>query len=103
MTGAAYTLSVFVVMGDNSTPRASYLVNANVDFSIILGGNLGAANVVVPLGNSLYRLAMYSWGSWSAPTSHGVIRYSGQSAKAFRVTGWQIERGVVLHPYRKVA
>jgi len=89
-----YTISFFVIMDDLSIPIAS-LSSSTGDFAISVGGTIsgGVINTNVNLGNNIYRVSktVTTSGTVNA-TNNGVIKYTGQSSKGFRVVGAQLEQ-----------
>lgn len=87
-----YTLSAFVVMDDLSEP----LVGVNTvtgDFTFVCGGATGGvANENIYYGNNIYRVST-TLTSGANAGNNGIIKYTGQSSKGFRVVGLQVEAG----------
>jgi hypothetical protein len=97
----AYVLSVYVQMADGSAPAAS-VDSAAGDFRLKIANELvTVAPTVARVGTStVYRVS----GTLTTPASivnqfHGVVRYNTQSAKAFTVTGYQLETGSTATSY----
>ena len=102
VNGTPHCISVFVVMDDASAPRPGISSNASADFTMLAGADdiEIAANVhVVGAGGNLYRC----WGITSNFffLNNGVIRFAGQSGKAFRISGFQVNAGKYPLPYIK--
>lgn len=87
-----YTLSAFVIMDDLSEP----LVGVNTvtgDFTFVCGGATGGvANENIYYGNNIYRVSTTLTSGTNAG-NNGIIKYTGQSSKGFRVVGLQVEAG----------
>ena len=87
-----YTISAFVIMDDLSEP----LVGVNSvtgDFAFVCGGvSGGVANENIYYGNNIYRVSTTLNAGTNANNS-GIIKYTSQSSKGFRVVGLQIEQG----------
>lgn len=97
--GTAYTLSVYVVMDDGSAPVPG-AQNAASDFCVILGGGIASTVTVTQISGSLYRIsATRSSATYSAPTNSGIIKYTQNSAKPFKITGIQLEVGSSMTDY----
>lgn len=98
--GNVYTFQCIVQMDDNSAP----VVNANStlgDFSI-MQNNAGFSSVTpVARGDGSYLISC-TFTSNAYPQS-GIVRYSTQSGKGFRVTAMKIELGPVAGPYYSIA
>lgn len=89
--GITYCISVVVEMEDGSQPVHSLGANAG-DFSLLISSGSAANPGVMRLGASNRYLcwAVLTMGS-SGSGATGVYRFSTQSGKAFRVTGFQLE------------
>jgi hypothetical protein len=95
----AYTLSVFVRMDDNSTPVVGATITSG-DFGLVFEGNLiSVASTVTAFGNSTHRVQVTVTAAGGAGLNVGVIKYTGQSAKGFRITGFQLEAGAFATSY----
>lgn len=93
--GTEYTISLFVQMNDNSEPIHTVDENSG-DFCLINNGlvvsdasdikteRLGSTNV--------YRVSATRTAT-STNNRFGIIKYSTQSSKGFKVTGFQLEVG----------
>lgn len=90
--GVQYTLSVFVQMDDNSLPVLS---NSNLtgDFSLVLNGSRGSTNIVERIKNTNTYRCSSSYVPQSTNANFGVIKYTTQSNKSFKITGIQLEAG----------
>ena len=97
--GVQYTLSVFIQMDDDSLPVIG-TTNSTGDFGLIINANLATLNSKVEqLGiTNMYRVSI-SRVADSTNTQFGVIKYTNQSAKGFRITGIQLETGVTATEY----
>ena len=94
-----YTLSVFVCMDDNSTPVVGTTITSG-DFCLVFEGNLiSVASTVTALGNSTHRVQVTVTAAGGAGLNIGVIKYTGQSVKGFRITGFQLETGAFATSY----
>jgi hypothetical protein len=99
--GFEYTFSFFVQMDDNTAPLQS-LSASDGDFSIIV--NNGVATDVSKIkteklgASNIYRVSATDTAT-STNNRYGVIKYSTQSNKGFRVTGIQLEEGSYATSY----
>ena len=92
--GVVYAVSVFVVMDDGGAPVVGKTTTTG-DFSLVCDwGHIGQAAIVRKIGGSLYRVSSYYTAvTGGGGSACGVIKYIGQSARTFRVTGIQVETG----------
>ena len=100
-SGTTYSISVFVEMDDASAPTVG-ATNSTGDVSIALNGVIATANLLVrrigPASN-LYRISGSIVASATASHAAGLIKYTGQSAKSFRIAGIQVETGARATSY----
>jgi hypothetical protein len=98
-SGTEYTLSAYILMDDNSEPVVSNNIT-NGDFSLNIGNTVvvGTNNPNVSMGNNIWRVSKTSVASASS-SNNGIIKYTGQSSKSFRVVGWQMEVGSYATSY----
>ena len=89
--GVSYTLSVFMIMDDLSVPIGSSAL-APADFDLIFNNSQTAGNVVTSMGNNIYRISYTTTGLGST-ANYGVVKYVTNSAKGFKVSGYQINQG----------
>lgn len=88
--GVVYTFSVFVRMDDGALPVVSRTSNSG-DFSLIVEQLISPnEHTVTPIGGGVYRCSV-SFTATGASAAWGVVKYGGQSAKGFCVTGYQLE------------
>ena len=87
-----YTLSAFVIMDDLSEPVIGGQTSEN-DFTFVIGGSVfDNANPSVNMGNNIYRVSVKGTTSASPNQANsGIIKYTAQSSKGFRVVGYQLE------------
>lgn len=96
--GATYTISVIVQMDDNSAPVVG-LNNSSGDFCLVCASRVTTSTpVVTSLGGNVYRVSS-SLVTTNTPPSWGVVKYTTQSTKGFRVTGMQLNEGSVVQNY----
>jgi hypothetical protein len=87
-----YTLSAFVIMDDLSEPIIGGQTS-DKDFSFVLGGSVVNPNSSVNMGNNIWRVSSTAITSaLPAATNNGIIKYTAQSNKGFRVVGYQLEQ-----------
>lgn len=97
-SGATYTVSVIVQMDDNSAPVVT-TSNSVGDFCLV--GSTAVTTgvpVVTSLGGNIYRVSATTVTTNTQP-SWGVVKYTTQSSKGFRVTGIQVNEGSVAQNY----
>lgn len=97
---ATYSFQCVVQMDDNSAP----VVGANSgtgDFSIMQNNSAFAATSITARGDGSYLITLTFTSN--AYTFGGIVRYSTQSGKGFRVTAMKLESGPVAGPYYSVA
>jgi len=93
-SGLTYQFSAYVQMDDNSTPVPGGQTAA-ADFTIVMAGTVRstASNVDVELiGGSLYRVSLTWVSTFSASANSGLVKYTQNTAKGFRIAGYQIEQ-----------
>ena len=96
--GATYTISVIVQMDDNSAPVVG-LNNSSGDFCLVGSSRVTTSTpVVTSLGGNVYRVSS-SLVTTNTPPSWGVVKYTTQSSKGFRITGIQVNEGSVVQNY----
>jgi hypothetical protein len=87
-----YTISAFVKMDDLSEPTVS-TSSSSGDFSFVTGGDItGTINANKYMGNNIWRVSKTDTSSSSTLTDSGIIKYTGQSSKSFKIVGLQIEQ-----------
>jgi hypothetical protein len=95
--GATYAFTLIVQMDDNTAPVPSTSVSSG-DFSIVFAGVILPTPTVTSLGSNLYRVTLIA--TTTASTSiFGLIKYTGQSTKGFRITAMQLNEGSVAQSY----
>jgi len=101
-SGTTYTISVFVIMGDASAPVVG-ITNSTGDFGLVVDSRLinTATTLVSQLGggSNVYRVSGSLAATSTATQSYGVVKYTGQSARTFRITGIQVETGLRATSY----
>lgn len=92
ISGLTYTVSFFVQMDDGSVPTVG-INNGTGDFGVVYNSNLASGGTTVTLiTGSIYRIS-YPFVATTGNVNFGVVKYSGQSAKTFRMSGLQINFG----------
>jgi hypothetical protein len=103
VTAQRYSWSTYIVMDDGGAPVIGS-TNTTGDFSIIVAGVIGTANVLVfRLGNSnVYRVSAANPSNATAGSqTFGLVKYTGQSARTFKIAGRQAETGTRATSYIK--
>ena len=94
-----YTLSAFVIMDDLSEPAIGGQTS-DKDLSLVLGGSVVNANSSVNMGNNIWRVSSTAITSASPNAGNsGIIKYTAQSNKGFRVVGYQLEQNSFATSY----
>ena len=96
--GVEYTLSAFVIMDDNSEPDVTNLSSSG-DFSLVVSGSVGVGVISkTNISGNIWRVSKVKTAVAST-TSNGIVKYTTQSAKGFKVVGWQIEESSSVGNY----
>lgn len=88
--GTPHTLSVLLRMDDGGAPVVGSTQAPGFDLALVVAGGAGAYGGLRHLGGGLY----LAWSTHNTPASTsnwGVIKHAAQSARGFKVTGYQIE------------
>jgi hypothetical protein len=88
--GLTYQLSVFVRMDDGGPPLAGAGTGLG-DFCMLAGGAVCPASAVIAAGGGLHRV-IASYVSAGSDDRFGIAKYTGQSARGVRVSGFQLEQ-----------
>jgi len=97
-SGSTYTISVIVQMDDNSPPVVG-LNNSSGDFCLVSSTRVTTGTpVVTSLGGNVYRVSS-SFVTPHTLSDWGVVKYTTQSSKGFRITGIQVNEGSVVQNY----
>jgi hypothetical protein len=93
-----YTISCFIKMDDNSVPVLG--VNSSLgNLSFVAKGAIAPDNLKVTLvGNNIYRISATAVGN-GIPGFFGIVRYSSQTLKTFKISGIQLEAGSYATSY----
>ncbi|WP_390342926.1 hypothetical protein ACFJIS_21260 [Variovorax boronicumulans] len=101
--GTTYTLSVVVEMEDGQPPSFANASASSAANSFGLALFNSATNpttyVVQNLGNGRYRVSVTGVAPASPPLGFGAIKYAGNDARAFRVSGYQLEETAAAGTY----
>lgn len=92
LASTEYTLSAFVIMDDLSEPIIGGQVST-ADFTFVIGGGIYAnANANIYIGNNIWKVSVTGTTSGSPSVNNtGILKYTSQSSKGFRVVGFQLE------------
>jgi len=97
-SGATYTISVIVQMDDNSPPVVG-LSNSSGDFCLVSSSRVTTGTpVVTSLGGNVYRVSS-SFVTPHTLSDWGVLKYTTQSSKGFRITAMQVNEESVAQNY----
>lgn len=97
-SGSTYTISVIVQMDDNSPPVVG-LNNSSGDFCLVSSTRVTTGTpVVTSLGGNVYRVSS-SFVTPHTLSDWGVVKYTTQSSKGFRITAIQVNEGSVVQNY----
>ena len=98
--GTEYTISCFVQMNDNSAPIHTVDANSG-DFCLINNNTVVSASDIKTerlTSTNVYRVSATKTAS-DTNNRFGIIKYSTQSSKGFKVTGFQLEQGSYATSY----
>lgn len=99
--GQRYTISVHVKMDDGFAPTPGTSTSTG-DFGLVIAAGLvDVAPTVTDLGGGVYRVSS-SQVSPAGGGYNGVVKYTGQSARTFQVTGYQLDLGSVATAYQAI-
>jgi len=97
-SGLEYTLSAFVIMDDNSEPDITNTASSG-DFGLVLGNAVaGGTNTKTNVSGNIWRVSKTKTVT-STSTNNGIIKYTTQSSKGFKVVGWQLEQSSTVGSY----
>lgn len=98
--GVSYNLSCFIQMDDGGVPVIG-INSVTGDFAIVMNGASVPSGLVVTLiSGSIYRVSA-SKVAPSTNTFYGIVKYTGQSVRKFKISGIQLTEGADLKPYQK--
>ena len=95
--GIVYTLSMFVRMDDGGVPVFGSTGPTN-DAALVIGGQIVASVTAQHVGGGIYRLSG-SRSHTAIDSANGVIKYASNSARGFKVSGYQLEKASTVSPY----
>lgn len=89
-----YTVSIFVEMDDGTAPVVGGSSTTG-DFGLVGDGNLLKSGALITrIGSSnVYRVSQSFTSATTGSRAHGVVKYTGSTARTFRVIGIQVETG----------
>lgn len=89
--GQPYVFSAFIQMGDGGAPVVG-TNNVTGDLGIVVDNNLSTSVTIEYIGGTTYRVSgAVASAVGGGSRNNGVIKYTGQSARTFKVTGFQLE------------
>lgn len=97
-SGTAYSISFFVIMDDGNAPVVG-TTNSTGDFSITLNATIATTKLERLIGSNVYRVSASITAGATSSQAAGIIKYTGQSARTFRITGIQVETGLRATSY----
>jgi hypothetical protein len=104
-SGATYRISAYVRMDDGLAPSfgSATAGDASNDFAFVLGGTAGEPNahVVTALGGGLYHVAHTRSAGAGVLYHNGILKLETNSARTFKVSGYQLDEGAVSR-YQRV-
>jgi len=96
--GTQYTFSIFVAMDDGGMPVVGTAATLG-DFMLVMQGDACTSPVTVtPYETGVCRVS-FTFTATSGGANYGIAKYSTQSSRGFRATGWQLETGAVMTSY----
>ena len=99
LASTEYTLTAFVIMDDLSEPIIGRQTS-DKDFSLVISGSVVNPNSSVNMGNNIWRVSSTAISSASANFgNNGILKYTAQSSKGFRVVGYQLEESSFATSY----
>lgn len=106
VTAQRYSWSTYIQMDDGNAPVVG-TNNTSGDFCIVVAGVIGTANVLVQrvgATGSLYRVSAANPANATAGArDFGIVKYTGQSARGFKIAGRQAETGMRATSYIKTS
>lgn len=103
-TGVGVVFSFYIIMDDGEAPVALQSTSSG-DFTVIVESSIvGLSRSVVHIAGALYRVDVTKPSTTGGSPSVGVVKYTGQSSRTFRVTGYDLRyiSGTTLPPYQRV-
>lgn len=96
--GSTYTVSMFIEMDDGSVPVFGTSPTTGNFRLVIASDPAGSLPIVEHISGNLYKISA-TYTALVAGANNGIIRYSGQVLKTFRVSGMQLVLGSISKPY----
>ncbi len=95
-----HALSVYVTMDDGNAPIANDQTAAS-DFMLCFSNSPVIGKVTRVRDTSAYRVTYK--GNFFALNGNlfGVVKYAGNSARGFKISGYQLNDGPIIAPYKK--
>ena len=98
--GVTYNLSLFIEMEDGGLPIIGSS-NTTGDFSLVINNAIVTSGYAVThISGDIYRVNCFKTAT-SVNKNMGVVKYTGQSARKFKISGIQLTEGADLLPYKK--
>jgi len=97
-SGTTYSISFFIIMDDGNAPVVG-TTNILGDFSITCNAVIATTKLERVIGSSVYRVSASIAAAATSSQPLGCIKYTGQSARTFRITGIQVETGLRATSY----
>jgi hypothetical protein len=91
--GVTYTFSAYVQMDDGGVPVVG-AQTSGADFTIVNHGGIVSTltNCIIELvSGSLYRVSITRAATSAASANNGIVKYTQNSARGFRIAGYQLE------------
>lgn len=98
--GVTYNLSFFIEMEDGGVPVIGR-TSTQGDFSLVMNNAIVTSGYAVThISGNIYRVSGFR-AATSVSKNMGVVKYTGQSARKFKISGIQLTEGADLLPYKK--
>lgn len=98
VVGVVYTFSCYIQMDDDGVPVPSNS-SASGDFCFVGHGDVVVGNLTpILVSGSVYRVTA-TYTAARAATAQGIVKYSTQSSRNFKVAGYQLEQKAYLSSY----
>lgn len=97
----SYVVSAYVRMDDGSAPVVTS--GGSGDFLFSGGASYRASGSVLNLGGGLYRVTSVAFSGNAANAQYGVVKLTSNSAKTFKVQGFQVRSALADAEYLATA
>ncbi len=97
--GTQYTLSYYVQMEDNTIPIIVGQT-APSDFVLVWQASV-LTGTATPMGNGVYRVTGTAVATVTGVTNFGAVKYTTNSTKSFKISGYQLVKGAKPGAYNK--